>query len=277
MLRRLAPRHRLGQNFLIDLNLMRKVVEAAGPQPGDLLLEVGPGTGSLSEHLLDSGAELIAVELDRGLAELLRNRFADNPRFTLIEGDALAGKHHLNVELLETWRSRIAARPGTGRLIANLPYQIATPLLIELLVQVPEMTTLTCTIQKEVGVRLMADPGGRDYGPISVVAQTLAEVHRVATLPPQAFWPRPKVDSVALHMARRSELPFPLERAGGFALLLQQAFMQRRKMLRAGLKPILGDDTVAILEQVGIDPTARCESLPPSVWQQLYLALPSSH
>ncbi len=268
----LSPRHRLGQNFLIDLNLMRKVVQAAAPRADDLLLEVGPGTGSLTELLLERGARVIACELDRGLAELLRQRFADQPRFTLVEGDVLAGKHTLNPELIETWQAQRADCRGHGRLVANLPYQVATPLLMELLIQRPDIATLTCTIQKEVGDRLLAEHGSRDYGPVSVVARTLATVTRVALLPPQAFWPRPKVDSVAIHIERKASLPFAAEQSADFAALLQQAFTQRRKMLRVALRPVLGERAAELLSSTGLDPTLRPESLPPSAWHALFAA-----
>ncbi|RMF84547.1 MAG: ribosomal RNA small subunit methyltransferase A, partial [Planctomycetota bacterium] len=187
----LSPQHRLGQNFLIDLNLMRKALTAAKVAAGDVVLEVGAGTGSLTEMLLDAGCRVIAVEIDRGLLAILRSRFADHPRVQLIAGDALAGKHRLNPEM--TAALRAAAADEDWKLVANLPYQIATPLLMELLLFDPPAACLTCTIQKEVGERLMAEPRTAAYGPASILAQTLARVKRVAVLPPKAFWPRPKV------------------------------------------------------------------------------------
>src|SRR5262245_9624801 len=152
----LAPQHRFGQNFLVDLNLMRKLVQRAEVSNADVVLEVGPGTGSLTEILLESGARVIAVEIDRGLQELLHARLGDNPRFTLLRGDALAGKNEINPSVLEALRSTETGPGGARKLVANLPYQIATPLLADLLHVTPPVSRMTCTIQKEVGERLIA-------------------------------------------------------------------------------------------------------------------------
>src|SRR4051794_22501809 len=131
------PRHRFGQNFMIDQNLVRVVADAGNVAPGDVVIEVGPGTGTLTEELLARGADVIAVEIDRDLAKLLRERFSDQPKFTLIEGDALASKHAINQQLANVLTSQRggADRPAPARkLIANLPYNIASPLIIELLI-----------------------------------------------------------------------------------------------------------------------------------------------
>ena len=135
----LNPQHRFGQNFLIDLNLMRKLVAAAELSPDDVVLEVGPGTGSLTEMLLDAGVRVVAVEIDRGFQAILRERLAANQRFTLVQGDALAGKHRVNPLVLNALRQ---TRPGAGgsyKLVANLPYQIATPQLVDLLLVEPQL------------------------------------------------------------------------------------------------------------------------------------------
>ncbi|HLL89931.1 MAG TPA: rRNA adenine dimethyltransferase family protein, partial [Tepidisphaeraceae bacterium] len=206
-----GPRHRFGQNFMIDQNLVRLIAAAGEIKAGETVVEVGPGTGTLTEELLASPADrVVAVELDRDLAKLLRERFADNPRFTLIEGDALAGKHGINADLLRLIfpaNESPAAPPRDSsadavasavpraavKLVANLPYNIASPLVIELLIA--GVSVLAFTVQKEVADRLRA-PGGHDaYGPLSVTAQMLADVEVLRTLPPQAFWPPPKIDS----------------------------------------------------------------------------------
>src|SRR5688500_2702718 len=128
------PRHRFGQNFMIDQNLVRLVAEAGRLGPGDVAVEVGPGTGTLTQELLARAGRVVAVEIDRDLAALLRRQFADEPRFSLVEGDALAGKHGINAELVEILRdARAAGQPA--RLVANLPYNIASPLVIELLIE----------------------------------------------------------------------------------------------------------------------------------------------
>jgi 16S rRNA (adenine1518-N6/adenine1519-N6)-dimethyltransferase len=207
------------------------------------------------------------VELDRDLAKLLRERFADNERFTLIEGDALAGKHELNVELLQAIfpASESPAAPPrekqTVKLVANLPYNIASPLVIELLIA--GVSLLAFTVQKEVADRLRA-PGGHDaYGPLSVMAQMLADVEVLRTLGPQAFWPPPKIDSALVRMVRRDRLG---ARANPFSRFVQQVFAARRKTLRKALSQMeLPADE--LLASQGIDPKLRPEELTPEqVW-----------
>lgn len=254
--RGLAPRHALGQNFLIDHNLLRKLVEASGAGPGDLVLEVGPGTGALTEALLEAGATVIACELDRGLAALLRETIAEQwgewgPRFTLIEGDCLAGKR----ELAPAIASAIAGRPF--RLVSNLPYGAATPLLLTLLIDHPECASMSITIQKEVAQRITAGPGSRDYGALSVIAQRLAAIERIATLPPACFWPRPKVDSAMIHLRRLD--PPPPEPPRALAEACARLFHARRKQIRAALGPLLNAPELSDL-----DPTARAEALSPA-------------
>src|SRR5689334_2745389 len=144
------PRHRFGQNFMIDQNLVRIVADAGSIAPGDRVIEVGPGTGTLTEELLSRGAHVVAVEIDRDLAAALRERHANEPRFELIEGDALSGKHQLNEALL----AHINDATGRTKLVANLPYNIASPLVIELLIAGVEL--LAFTVQKEVADRLRA-------------------------------------------------------------------------------------------------------------------------
>ncbi len=287
----LSPQHRFGQNFLIDLNLMRKVAATAELRPTDLVLEVGPGTGSLTELLLESGAQVVAVEIDRGLAALLRARFSSEPRLTLIHADALAGKHSLAPDLLAALNSSAVARTsdapspegrGSGqsgpppashrKLVANLPYQIATPLIIELLLLNPPFERLVCTIQKEVGQRLAAAEDTEEYGPVSIIAQTLARVEVVAHLPPEAFWPRPKIDSVLLKITPLAHPEIAAGDARDFALLVQRAFQQRRKTLRRTFRDWGISDPASLLEPLGLRPESRPEQLSPRDWQRLHAA-----
>ncbi|MBW7904724.1 MAG: 16S rRNA (adenine(1518)-N(6)/adenine(1519)-N(6))-dimethyltransferase RsmA [Phycisphaerae bacterium] len=279
----LSPQYRFGQNFLIDLNLMRKLVDAAGLNSEDVVLEVGPGTGSLTELLLASGAHVVAAEIDRGLCDLLRRRLGDHPRFTLVEGDALSTKHQVNPALLDSLRktSRLT-QPAGGRdhtiplkLVANLPYQVATPLLIELLCGDPPFARLCATIQKEVGQRLAARPATETYGPASVVVQTLARVETLAHLPPEAFWPRPQVHSVMLRLTPLPEARSRVRDAAGLAGFVSRAFRQRRKMLRSSLQT-LAAESAALLETAGISGAARAEELTPADWERLFLAWRSS-
>lgn len=248
--RGLRPKRSLGQNFLIDHNLIRKLVDASGVGEGDLVLEVGPGTGTLTDELLARGCRVVACELDSGLCSLLRDRFADADRFELVEGDCLAGKRALSPAL----DARLGDRAFT--LVANLPYGAGTPLLLVLLTRYPQCRSMHVTIQREVADRVMAEPGTEPYGSISVVAQSLAEVRRVANIPPQCFWPRPKVDSAMITIERR---PTP----GAFdpvalAELCQRVFTQRRKQIGTACR------NLGLGIAGGIDPMRRVFELTPT-------------
>ena len=243
----LRPKHKFGQNFLHDGNHMARIMEAADVAAGDVVLEVGPGTGALTERLLDTGAEVVASEIDRDLEPVLRHRLGDaDGRFTLVLGDILVNKRELNPAVLEP----IAGRPF--KLIANLPYNIASPLLANLVVDHPAMSDAVVMIQKEVADRLTAGPGGKDYGPLGVLIQALCAVRTVGVLPPSCFWPAPKVASAVVHLRRRAE-PMTDDPAA-LSAMLQTLFTKRRKQLGS----ILGRD--AVLPD-GIDPNARPESL----------------
>ncbi len=261
------PKHRFGQNFMVDGNLVRLIAASGAPAAGDLIVEVGPGTGTLTETILESGAELLAVEIDRDLAELLRQRLGREARFSLIEGDALSSKHALHPELA----GRIAAALAAGRavkLIANLPYNIASPLVVELLLA--GVTTLAFTVQREVAERLKASAGEEAFGPITVTAQMLSKVEILRTLPPQAFWPPPKIESALVRLTASDRLGAD---ARGFSAFVQQLFSFRRKMIRKGLGN-LTEDAEGILAKVGIEPTVRCEELSPEKLYELFLAVP---
>src|SRR2546423_3310726 len=251
------PRHRFGQNFMIDQNLVRVIAAAGELSQTDLAVEVGPGTGTLTEELLSRAGKVVAVEIDRDLAALLRQRFADKPRFTLIEGDALANKHELNPDLSAVLRS--AAEQGLQtKLVANLPYNIASPLIIDLLLAGVEL--LAFTVQKEVAHRLRAKPGTEDYGLLTVMAQLLSRVELLRTLPPQAFWPAPKIESALVRMARDDRLG---ARATEFSRFVHSIFSARRKTLRKALAQAGIENAVALLEKLSIDPKLRPENLSP--------------
>lgn len=269
----LAPQHRFGQNFLVDLNLLRKVVEAADLRTTDTVLEVGPGTGSLTELLLASGARVVVAEIDRGFAELLRRRLGDNPRFTLVEGDALVGKHCLNPALTAALTAVLPPSGGVVKLVANLPYQIATPLLVDLLLHAVRFERLVCTIQKEVGARLQAAPRTAAYGPVSILVQLLAEVQTLAWLPASAFWPRPQVESVLLRIQPRTGPAEADCRDPAFREFVQRAFQQRRKKLRRLVPPERITESAALFEAAGVSPEARPEELPPDRWPVLWRVL----
>jgi 16S rRNA (adenine1518-N6/adenine1519-N6)-dimethyltransferase len=245
--RGLSPKHRFGQNFLVDQNLLRKLVDASGIGEGSLVVEIGPGTGTMSEEILARGAELVAIELDRDLAAHLREHFAANPRFTLVEGDCLDGKRALNAEAL----AKIGGRSFT--LVANLPYQAASPVMA-ICATLPQCLGQFVTIQREVGDRLRAQPNSGEYGPLTIMVQAFCEVEQIAVLPPGCFWPPPEVTSAMLALRPRATPAIARSDAESFGEFVHTLFSKRRKQLGA----ILGR---ARAWPEGIDPNARPEAL----------------
>lgn len=229
----LRPKRRFGQNFLHDAHAMDRVVEAAEVGSGDRVLEVGPGTGSLTQRLLEAGARVVAVEVDRDLAVMLREQLEPwGDQAHLIEGDVLAGKHAVEPRVLEAM-----ADAATFSLVANLPYNVASPLLMNLAVQAPAMSRAVVMVQREVADRIVAEPGSKVYGAMSVVLQAQFACRRMFTLPPGAFWPPPKVDSAVVRLDR---LDPPLTKDPlALSALVSKLFGQRRKQLGT----ILGRDT----------------------------------
>ncbi len=241
---KLGARRSLGQHFLLDLNLCARIARAAGDLTPASVIEVGPGPGGLTRALLEAGAaRVIAVERDgRCVAALEELAAAYGPRLEVVEGDAL-----------ETDLATLA--PAPRRIVANLPYNVATPLLIGWLRQITDFAGLTLMFQKEVADRLTARPGTKDFGRLSVMVQWLCAVHREFNVASTAFTPPPKVASTVVSLTPR---PRPLAPADWTALetVTASAFGQRRKMLRKSLQRLNLD-----LEGLGIDPTARAEDL----------------
>ncbi len=264
-----SPRRRFGQNFMIDQNLVRLVAEAGEIEASDCVIEVGPGTGTLTEELLARAGNVVAVEIDRDLASLIRGRFESDTRFTLIEADALAGKHHLNEQLAETIRlRRLNGEPV--KLVANLPYNIASPLVIEMLIAGVDL--LAFTVQREVAERLAAAPGSEHYGPLSVMAQLLAKVEVLRALPPQVFWPAPTVESALVRMRREDRLGSGAAAVGVF---VHAVFSYRRKTLRKALTEA-GYDGVTMVAASGLEGTRRPEEFAPGDFLSLYNAAPKN-
>jgi len=274
----LRPRKAFGQCFLIDHNMLAKLLELAGlaarAPAGLTVLEVGPGTGALTEELLDRGVGVIAVEIDRGLCRLLGERLGDRAGFTLVESDVLAGKHEIAPHVL-------AELPERTQLVSNLPYNIATPLLAECLAESwrhekrpgPNrrcFESMTFTVQRELADRLAAPPGCEAYGPVSVMAAVLGNVTRGEVVSPGAFWPRPNVESRLCRIDFDASRAAELADVDTLAHLLRQAFGQRRKQVkslarRRGL-PWPGRAVAEAIAAAGVDPAQRPERIDPSAY-----------
>jgi 16S rRNA (adenine1518-N6/adenine1519-N6)-dimethyltransferase len=248
----IRPTKSLGQNFLHDANTIRRIVRTAELTPDDVVLEVGPGLGSLTLGLLPNVQRVVAVEIDQALADALPGTVADRvpeyaDRLEIVRADAL----------------RVAAIPGPPptALVANLPYNIAVPVVLHLLETLPSLRTVLVMVQAEVADRLAAGPGSRTYGVPSVKAAWYADVRRAGAIGRAVFWPAPNVDSGLVAMTRR-EPPADVERAEVFRLV-DAAFAQRRKTLRAALAGWAGspDRAERVLRAAGVDPKARGEAL----------------
>ncbi|HTU26869.1 MAG TPA: 16S rRNA (adenine(1518)-N(6)/adenine(1519)-N(6))-dimethyltransferase RsmA [Pirellulales bacterium] len=263
----IEPRTRHGQNFLIDLNLLGLLIEAAQIAPTDLILEIGTGTGSLTGMLAARGAEVITVEIDPRLHQLASEELFGRSNVTLLLKDALRNKNHLDPELLALLAERLAARPGAElKLVANLPYNVATPILGNLLECPTPPRSMTVTIQKELAERITALPGTKDYGALSVWIQCQCRAQLVRLLPPGVFWPRPKVTSAIVHIERDDSLRSAIGDLGFFHTFVRGLFIHRRKFLRsvlvAGYKDSLGKAGVdAVRGQLGLSPENRAEQL----------------
>jgi 16S rRNA (adenine1518-N6/adenine1519-N6)-dimethyltransferase len=246
-----TPTKKLGQNFVHDGNTVRRIVQIAGVQAGETVLEIGPGLGSLTLGLLEAGASVIAVEIDRRLAEQLPHTvrvMQPGTSLTVVHADAL----------------RVTELPGEpSRLVANLPYNVSVPVLLHLLEHLPSLRSGIVMVQAEVGHRLAADPGSKVYGAPSVKAAWYGTWRTAGQVSRMVFWPMPNVDSVLVGFERGEEPGTEEERRATFALV-DAAFQQRRKMLRQSLSGALGGSSAsasAVLERAGIDPQSRGEQL----------------
>ncbi|WP_088312935.1 16S rRNA (adenine(1518)-N(6)/adenine(1519)-N(6))-dimethyltransferase RsmA [Kineosporia sp. R_H_3] len=252
------PTKTLGQNFVHDANTVRRIARLAGVGPGDTVVEVGPGLGSLTLALLATGADVVAVEIDPVLAQALPGTVAERApdvahRLVVVEADALA------VTALPTGPTTGAA---PSALVANLPYNVAVPVVLQLLERLPSLRTGLVMVQLEVADRLAARPGDKPYGVPSVKAAWYADVRRAGTVPRGVFWPVPNVDSGLVGFTRREPPTTPAPRAEVFRCV-DAAFAQRRKTLRAALAGWAGSAPAAetVLRAAGVDPSARGEML----------------
>jgi 16S rRNA (adenine1518-N6/adenine1519-N6)-dimethyltransferase len=249
----LSARKGLGQHFLFDLNVTRKIARLAGLEPGEMVVEVGPGPGGLTRALLEAGAQVLAIEKDARFLPLLAELTeAAKGALTVIHADALA-----------------ADMPPGAPVVANLPYNVGTPLLVRWLTAPVIPRVMTLMFQKEVALRIAARPASAEYGRLSVLAQAMCQAELVMQVPARAFTPPPRVDSAVVRLTPRADAPAPALRQT-LERVTAAAFGQRRKMLRASLRPLGGE---ALCEMAGVEPSLRAEALDLEAFLRLARAL----
>ena len=263
----LEAKSRLGQNFLIDLNLVDLVVRTAELDQSDAVLEVGTGTGSLTSRLADMAGAVVTIEIDRSLQPVAKEVVGERPNVKFLFGDALAKKNELNPDMLKAWDEAAKAAGCTRRkLVANLPYVIATPLISNLLIAGTEIERMVVMVQWEIAERMRAVPNTKDYNALSILVQSVADVEVVRKVLPSNFHPRPKVDSAIVLIKPNAEKRAKVGDVPKFRAFLRDLYVHRRKNLRQALVGWPSGhrdkkDVDAKLAELGIDGTVRSEAL----------------
>jgi 16S rRNA (adenine1518-N6/adenine1519-N6)-dimethyltransferase len=256
---------RLGQHFLTDRSILARIADSLAPGPDDTVVEIGPGRGALTDELASRAGKVVAIEVDRALAEVLRTRYATRPSVSIVEADAL--------------EVRFADLAGDDYLIAaNVPYYITTPLLFHGL-QHPRARRSVYLIQREVAERLVAVPGNKVYGAITVTLQAVARVELLFGVPPRAFSPPPSVDSAVVRITPRVDPLIPAGDEEKLRKLVQGAFALRRKQMRRVMRTIMGsgaEEAEGLLAAAGLDPDARPETIPPEGFVRLLREMQSA-
>lgn len=283
--RGIRPKSKLGQNFLIDLNLLDLLLGSAELSAEDLAVEVGGGTGSLTARLADLAGAVLSIEVDPAFYELAREVIAARPNVMLVHSDILKNKNELHPRVLAALDE---ARAKSGcrwlKLVANLPYAVATPVIANFLLSELPFERMVVTVQWEIAARLSAAPGTKDYGALAVLVQSLADVEVIRRLPPSVFWPRPQVDSafvlVRPNAAKRAHVIESVGAVQRFRSFLRDLYVHRRKNLRGALVgwPSGRRKKEAIdcmLAELGVDGTIRAEALGPEQHLRLCAAFPA--
>jgi 16S rRNA (adenine1518-N6/adenine1519-N6)-dimethyltransferase len=264
----LNPNKRHGQNFLVDLNLLNMLARSAKLTKNDVVLEIGTGMGSLTGLFAEEAAQVITVEIDEYLYQMASEELEIFDNIEMLKQDALKNKNTFAPEVIAAIKRHMAVDPErVFKLAANLPYNVATPIISNLLRAEIVPATMTVTIQKELADRLVASPGSKDYGALSVWVQAICDTEIVRVMSPKVFWPRPKVDSAIIHIVHRPELRAEFADLGFFHAFVRSMFFHRRKFMRSvavsAFKGQLEKKHIdEVLEKLEYGPDARTEQLP---------------
>ena len=260
-----AFQKKFGQNFLIDSHVLDKIITAAGVTKEDVVLEIGPGFGTMTQYLAEAAKEVIAVEIDKALIPILQETLKDYDNITLINEDIL------KVDIAALVREKNAGKPI--KVVANLPYYITTPIIMGLFESHVPLCSITVMVQKEVAGRMQAGPGSKEYGALSLAVQFYAEPYIVANVPPNCFIPRPAVGSAVIRLTKWEEPPVKVKDETLLFALIRASFNQRRKTLQNSVVNggigVTKEQVVSALECMGLSPTIRGEALTLSQFAQL--------
>jgi 16S rRNA (adenine1518-N6/adenine1519-N6)-dimethyltransferase len=263
----IRPNKRLGQHFLIDLNLMRLLIEAANIQKNDVVLEVGCATGSLTEGLAQRAGKVIAVELDKILVEIAKKQLAKAENVEILNVDILENKNTINQTVIKMLETAHKKHSGRILLVANLPYNVASPVMMNLVKGPAVADAMYVTVQKEVADRMRAEPGSGDYGILSILLSATGDIKAIRVLKPTAFWPSPQIDSAMVGFVRQKEKVDKIKDMSLFGEIVKLFVSHRRKMLKSCIKSAGGRlaevNWTEIFECCSINPTLRPGQLSP--------------
>lgn len=249
---------KFGQNFLIDGRVLDKIIAGAGVTKDDMVLEIGPGIGTMTQYLAEAAGKVVAVEIDRNLLPILQETLADYDNVKVIHADVLS------LDLEKLVQEENGGRPI--KVVANLPYYITTPIIMALFEQHVPLANVTVMVQKEVAARMKSGPGSKDYGALSLAVQYYAEPYIVANVPCNCFMPRPNVDSAVIRLTRYEEPPVQVKDEKMLFKIIRASFNQRRKTLQNGLNNsselnFTKDQIAAAIAEAGFSPSVRGEAL----------------
>lgn len=249
---------KFGQNFLIDGHVLDKIIAGAGVTKDDMVLEIGPGIGTMTQYLAEAAGKVVAVEIDRNLLPILQETLADYDNVKVIHADVLS------LDLEKLVQEENGGRPI--KVVANLPYYITTPIIMALFEQHVPLANVTVMVQKEVAARMKSGPGSKDYGALSLAVQYYAEPYIVANVPCNCFMPRPNVDSAVIRLTRYEEPPVQVKDEKMLFKIIRSSFNQRRKTLQNGLNNsselnFTKDQIAAAIAEAGFSPSVRGEAL----------------